>query len=566
MTNTVELHGQGGSGSSAVGRLSGTWPADNGTALYRHNGFRVLQLPVTADATAIEARAGKLLQGMTVPLFALALEPQPARDAVKEAAERLHDPELRWLDELFWLWPTRSEPALTSKGMGWERDDPTVAHWTRAAADGDAIARHNLAVLHHAVALDFSHHRQYPDPALLERAWEAAVCHWSELGGDDAFWGFLAERAAALGLDASTDRAQAARTMLPHLLAQQLAEACVAAAKGGRQELCAAYRRLCAHAGLAEEGVRAALHAQLGPDVDQLNAMASRAVMEVRAAPDAADDIIERLLVRAEPMLAMIDRALGGGHPWRDYAYDDVARSVQTCVEMAAGEHTRRRLDLLGRAAGHVCDPALRRDLGSTLGRIARQVDAHTGAEPAQPRSPSAPPAGAAGASTCFYCRRAAVSESSFHDVWTAERRGQKQRVTVPRCFTCAQRAQAGGWQAPSAVLGAAAAALVGALGLVPLPNVAPRSMPMALGAMAALGAGIGLLVGAWRRGRRDTRQRMATGEFPELRELAATGWSLAPPPASAAPMIAAYVIAIACLALGVGLGLYQLGSWAGQG
>src|SRR3712207_3919390 len=82
--------------------------------LYRTNAFRVSELPVDADGRQL-AKRQQVIElasntGMPVPPGpgrALPLAATPDPDALRDAMQRLRDPERRLVDEFFWFWPHR---------------------------------------------------------------------------------------------------------------------------------------------------------------------------------------------------------------------------------------------------------------------------------------------------------------------------------------------------------------------------------------------------------------------------------------------------------------------------
>src|SRR5205823_2907170 len=127
--------------------------------------FRIAGLPVNATAREVARQFERIRihekwgQATGAGLELFPLQPPPTRELLREAQERLRDPESRFTDEFFWFWPEQfgqSRPdgplALLAAGNiqgaceAWERaiEEPGRNGW----------ARHNLAVLAHLLALD----------------------------------------------------------------------------------------------------------------------------------------------------------------------------------------------------------------------------------------------------------------------------------------------------------------------------------------------------------------------------------------------------------------------------
>jgi hypothetical protein len=133
--------------------------------LYRENPFRVLSIPITATAADIRRRGRELQLRATLA---------GTESDAAEAAARLDDAVLRLEAELYWRWlPDEAAEALE-----------------RRAAGGSEVAAHDLAVLHHAAALD--------SPRSAGERWSAALGAWADTWGSERFWERMRERAAAL--------------------------------------------------------------------------------------------------------------------------------------------------------------------------------------------------------------------------------------------------------------------------------------------------------------------------------------------------------------------------------
>src|SRR5271166_2724640 len=135
--------------------------------IYRQNPFRITGLSVDASPKAISRHADKLKmmeelgQGQGANSAAFALDPPPSVDQIRESIQRLKDPEHRIIDEFFWFWPERSaeggeDPAIQAIVRG----DSLKAYelWLEREnhPDNGFIASHNIAVMFHLVALDWT--------------------------------------------------------------------------------------------------------------------------------------------------------------------------------------------------------------------------------------------------------------------------------------------------------------------------------------------------------------------------------------------------------------------------
>ncbi|MGW6910145.1 hypothetical protein [Streptomyces sp. NPDC054940] len=174
---------------------------------YRHNAFRISGLAVTATPRAVrrrvsEARAAEALGAERTGRPAagesrwLPPDSMPDHNAVREALRRLEDPVRRVVDEFFWFWPLPESDGteLAQAREAWER-----LAGSRAEDTGDpgarSIAVHNLAVLHHAEALEA---KEFYGARGLRTLWERAYRYWRQVLDDDGCWRRLDERIRVL--------------------------------------------------------------------------------------------------------------------------------------------------------------------------------------------------------------------------------------------------------------------------------------------------------------------------------------------------------------------------------
>ena len=135
--------------------------------IYRENPFRITGLPVDATTKEITRHADKLKQmeelgyGQLANTAAFALDPPPTVDQIREAMRRLKEPEQRLIDEFFWFWPktfgeSANDPAIQALRAG----DMSKAYEIWETEEGEPttgfIANHNIAVMLHLVALDWT--------------------------------------------------------------------------------------------------------------------------------------------------------------------------------------------------------------------------------------------------------------------------------------------------------------------------------------------------------------------------------------------------------------------------
>ena len=124
----------------------------------------------------------------------------------KKAVERLNDPYQRLVEEFFWFWSDCSHSQWPDHAVGCAlRGEVEEAdrYWQKRVESGDAIALHNLAVLHHMAALEYDlklDHYQLGKRELksLHEHWEKAHAFWGRCLAHEAIWKRVEGRVQAL--------------------------------------------------------------------------------------------------------------------------------------------------------------------------------------------------------------------------------------------------------------------------------------------------------------------------------------------------------------------------------
>ena len=132
--------------------------------IYRHNGFRLLNLPITASGKKIKKSfrkieaLNKMSKNDEINLkkdLLLPITPSPKFKDYQEADNRLNDAKIRFIDELFWFWP--SSLIKDSDDEAWEylknnQYEEFIEYWE--TLNDKNVSNHNLAVFYHAISLD----------------------------------------------------------------------------------------------------------------------------------------------------------------------------------------------------------------------------------------------------------------------------------------------------------------------------------------------------------------------------------------------------------------------------
>jgi len=257
--------------------------------MFRANAFRITGLPVDATMREITKQADKLKmmeelgEGKNVHTGAFALRNPPTVDQIREAIQRLKDPEQRIIDEFFWFWPKQfgqsaSDPAI--KALEGGDADTSLQIWTSlesSQSDG-LVAIHNVAVLWHLHALEWEDYyaktTEFTGEMLrdTERFWRDAFKRWDLLAVDDLFWESVSARIKQLDDPrVTTGFARRMRATLPHALDKINAELAVRYAECGRMDLAQVHVQFMRETNQGLDNVEKTAELVLTPAATRLN-------------------------------------------------------------------------------------------------------------------------------------------------------------------------------------------------------------------------------------------------------------------------------------------------------
>ena len=133
--------------------------------IYRHNGFRLLDLPITASGKKVKKSFRKieakykmsdtddidLKKDMLMPIV-----PAPKFNNYQKANSRLNDAKVRFIDEIFWFWPSnliKDDDAVAWDYLRNKQYDDFIGYWENKKDNN--VSYHNLAIFYQAMSLDF---------------------------------------------------------------------------------------------------------------------------------------------------------------------------------------------------------------------------------------------------------------------------------------------------------------------------------------------------------------------------------------------------------------------------
>lgn len=321
--------------------------------LYRNNAFRITGLPVDASSREIAKHADKLKlmaelgQGEDIHTAVFALKPPPALDVIREAIQRLKDPERRIVDEFFWFWPlelenSRSDPALEAMAKG----DINSAYNIWLSQENDAtlgfIATHNIAVMWHVYALDWEQYRVSASVdeerrQKIEAYWRESFTRWEKLAEDNRLWNRLTTRVRQIDDPRlTTGFVRRMRSSLPEALDKINAELALAYAEAGKLDLARLHIQFMRETHRGLDNVEKTAELVLAPTKTRLREQIERAKNRAQKNSSDAPKAAKELLDQAQSCLLLFDLFFGKENDSRIDLFDEVA---QVCNQVAVAYH-----------------------------------------------------------------------------------------------------------------------------------------------------------------------------------------------------------------------------------
>ena len=187
--------------------------------IYSRNAFRLLGADVDQPGRRIKRQEKELQAALGVDDLAdeycdtLRPNPLPTREDLSQAAMVLADAQQRFISEFFWFWPLKWGKSASDEVLDLLKGGNAIAarkRWMQIATeDGEAslVAKHNLAVLGHLLALDRelkvlastdTEKLTREQRQKIEDYWNFAFEYWEALCEDESFWSMQAERIRSL--------------------------------------------------------------------------------------------------------------------------------------------------------------------------------------------------------------------------------------------------------------------------------------------------------------------------------------------------------------------------------
>jgi len=337
--------------------------------LYQKNIFRVTGLPVDATSKEVSRQAQKLqmleeMGGGTAgsqPAFALSVP--PTTDEIRSALARMKEPEHRIVDEFFWYWPdefgsSKSDPAIQAMLAG--NTECAVRLWRDREKGGSHVAQHNIAVMYHMFAVDWSnYHVSYDIDRNLDNQikgyWKKSFDRWEALIERDEIWDILKARIRSLDDDAlTTGFARRMLKQLPNALDRVNAEAALQLAEKGRIDWAKFHVDFMRETNPGLDDVDSTAEMVLKPTKRRVEQSLSAFKSQSDKDPKKGAELARQLLDQCRPMMDLFDLFHGNEAHQRTDLFDQVADTILQMVvaHQRSTDDNKTFVELLQRALG----------------------------------------------------------------------------------------------------------------------------------------------------------------------------------------------------------------------
>lgn len=514
--------------------------------LYRINAFRISALPIDATAHDISRQTEKLKM---MEKFSgnirqnggpLPLDPIPNADDIREAMQRLRDPERRLVDEFFWFWPhelgqSNNDGALTALARNDLKTAGEIWFKQERGSSQANVSMHNLAILAHLAALDLEHKaesKRLADDVSQRRDsyWKEAFKRWKILLEHEGFWSRLSARIRQLDDPRlTTGTARRMRASLPLALLCINAQLAVRTAERGDTDETSRHMRIMRDSGLDQSVIDEALQRAVKPIRERIKTLCKSAESEADTDPIHADQVTKRLLDQTRPILAALDCLLTSGNATRDGAHDEVALCALSCQVSFANktENWKTSLELLEFVQSIAASQSIRERIKENINIVRANLDHQLLYE------------------TCWFCKKrpakknVTIEVKMYGDItynhsffrFGTEVSWRQATIQVPRCAICNSA-----HMRPDAlrVIGGILSGLVGLVSCIAIVNDNDEAILKGLlifGVYTAIGTAIGYGIGMVHNFLRGIKSLSTYIKFPRVQELKILGWEFGEKP-----------------------------------
>jgi len=317
--------------------------------LYRHNAFRVTGLHVDASNREVARHSDKLKMleelghGASANSSAYVLSPLPSVEDIKQALQRLKNPQQRLIDEFFWFWPEKfgessNDPALQAIQNGDAQEAYGI--WSQWEEDESMnfIGSHNIAIMFHMTALDWTvfHIADDVDEEREEKIkgyWRESFSRWEEMVTDERIWDSIKDRIRSLDdPQLKTGFARRMRDTLPEALDKVNAEVALKFAEQGRTSWAETHVQFMneTHQGL--DDVEKTAELVLAPTRSRIKQFVSEAEDAIKAKAAQCSQDLFVFLGKVRPLLHLFELFYSSDSDVKSDIHDEVA---EVCLKGA---------------------------------------------------------------------------------------------------------------------------------------------------------------------------------------------------------------------------------------
>jgi DNA-binding response OmpR family regulator len=322
--------------------------------LFRKNSFRITGLSVDATAREVSRHADKLKmlaelgQDPHTQNAPFPMKPPPSLDEIREAIQKLKDPERRMVDEFFWFWPeefgnSQSDPAMQALAKG----DSAKAIEIWATRENDTTSRvtakHNLALVYHVCALDWENYAvkntvEADRREKMTNYWKGAFSRWEFLATKEHFWEQVVSRIRQLNEpNLPTGFARRMRATLPEALNKINAELAVAFAESGKIELARLHIAFMRETNQGLDNVEKTAELVLRPAINRFKDQIKHAKESANGAPQDGAKAAKELYQQAQRAAFLFDLFFGKENDLRNDLIDE---AVAVCNRLQVVYHS----------------------------------------------------------------------------------------------------------------------------------------------------------------------------------------------------------------------------------
>jgi hypothetical protein len=348
--------------------------------LYQKNIFRITGLPVDATPKEVARQAQKLqmMEEMGDGIAASAafpLAPPPTTQQIREALSRMKEPEHRLVDEFFWYWPeefgdSKNDAAIQALLTG--DGQKAVDIWVnREDEGGSPVAKHNLAVMFHMYAVDWTNHHVAYDidsgrDEKIKAYWRDAFDRWEQIADADDLWEIMKVRVRSLDDDAlTTGYVRRMRRLLPQAFDRVNAEAALKFAEQGQMDWAKFHVDFMRQTNAGLDDVDSTAELVLGPTKKRVEQRLRAANDQAEASPELGPQIAAELMDHCGPLMGIFDLFHGADSHQRSDLFDEVAMTVANIIVsyQTSTNDNKTFVDLLNKALSFATGTRIRERL-----------------------------------------------------------------------------------------------------------------------------------------------------------------------------------------------------------